>query len=206
MSMNEDATRRAVLAEAARHWWMLLIAGICWVLISLAVLQFDLTSVWSIAILTGIVLIFAGVDELFTAVVSPSWKWVHGLLAVLFLAGGVIAFAWPKSTFEVIARLFAWYLLFKGTFDVIVAVENRGYELWWLLLITGIAEIVLAFWAVGYQGRAAALLILWVGIGALFRGVTNIFMAFQLRGLRDRLPPGAGGTRDSGQLPLTPRV
>ncbi|MGZ4619607.1 MAG: HdeD family acid-resistance protein [Frankiaceae bacterium] len=206
MSMNEDAARRAVLADAARHWWMLLVAGICWVLISLAILQFDLTSVWSIAILTGIVLIFAGVDEVFTAAVSPNWKWVHGLLAVLFLAGGVIAFAWPQSTFEVIARLFAWYLLFKGTFDVIIAVENRTYELWWLLLITGIAEIVLAFWAVGYQGRAAALLILWVGIGALFRGVTNIFVAFQLRSLRDRLPPGAGGTGESGQLPLRPSV
>ena len=159
MSMNEDAARRAVIADAARHWWMLLVAGICWVVISLAILQFDLTSVWSIAILTGIVLIFAGVDEMFTAAVSPNWKWVHGLLAVLFLAGGVIAFAWPQSTFEVIARLFAWYLLFKGTFDVVIAVENRTYELWWLLLITGIAEIVLAFWAVGYQGRAAALLI-----------------------------------------------
>ncbi len=204
--MNEDAARRAVLADAARHWWMLLVAGICWVLISLAILQFDLTSVWSIAILTGIVLIFAGVDEIFTAAVSPSWKWVHVLLAVLFLGGGVIAFAWPQSTFEVIARLFAWYLLFKGTFDVIIAVENRAYELWWLLLITGIAEIVLAFWAVGYQGRAAALLILWVGIGALFRGVTNIFVAFQLRSLRDRLPPGAGGTGGPGQMPLRPSV
>jgi hypothetical protein len=206
MSMNEDAASRTVIAEAARRWWMLLVAGICWVLISLAILQFDLTSVWSIAILTGIVLIFAGVDEIFTAAVSPNWKWVHGLLAVLFLAGGVIAFAWPQSTFEVIARLFAWYLLFKGTFDVIIAVENRTYELWWLLLITGIAEIVLAFWAVGYQGRAAALLILWVGIGALFRGVTNIFVAFQLRSLRDRLPPGAGGTGESGQAPLRPPV
>ncbi len=202
MSMSADEARRAALGEAARHWWVLLVAGICWVLISLAILQFDLTSVWSIAILTGIVLIFAGVDEIFNAVVSPGWTWVHALLAFLFLAGGVIAFAWPQSTFEVIARLFAWYLLFKGTFDVIIAVENRTRDLWWLLLITGIAEIVLAFWAVGYQGRSAALLILWVGIGALFRGVTNIFVAFQLRSLRDRPPPGAGGTGESAQVPV----
>jgi len=202
MSMSADEARRAALGEAARHWWVLLVAGICWVLISLAILQFDLTSVWSIAILTGIVLIFAGVDEIFNAVVSPGWKWVHVLLAFLFLVGGVIAFAWPQSTFEVIARLFAWYLLFKGTFDVIIAVENRTRDLWWLLLITGIAEIVLAFWAVGYQGRSAALLILWVGIGALFRGVTNIFVAFQLRSLRDRPPPGAGGTGEFAQVPV----
>ena len=44
---------------------------------------------------------------------------------------------------------------------------------------------MLGFWASGYPGRSAALLILWVGIGALIRGVTQLVLAFQVRKLHE---------------------
>jgi uncharacterized membrane protein HdeD (DUF308 family) len=53
--------------------------------------------------------------------------------------------------------------------------------LWWMGLLVGFAEIALAFWTVGYVGRSAALLILWVGIGALLRGIVTIVAAFRVR-------------------------
>ena len=56
-------------------------------------------------------------------------------------------------------------------------------DLWWLGLVTGIIEIGLAFWAAGYFAGSAALLIVWVGISALMRGITEIVMAFMLRKL-----------------------
>jgi uncharacterized membrane protein HdeD (DUF308 family) len=33
----------------------------------------------------------------------------------------------------------------------------------------------------GYPGRSAALLILWIGIGAIIRGIAEIVSSFQLR-------------------------
>jgi uncharacterized membrane protein HdeD (DUF308 family) len=50
-----------------------------------------------------------------------------------------------------------------------------------LVLGAGVIQIVIGLWAIGYPGRSAALLVLWVGIGALMRGVTEIFFAFRLR-------------------------
>ncbi|HVM63822.1 MAG TPA: DUF308 domain-containing protein [Acidimicrobiales bacterium] len=178
-------------AEATRYWWVLLITGTLWVLVSLAVLQFDLTSVWSIAILTGVVLFMAGFTEFLVASLAPSWKWVHVLLGILFVIGGVVAFAWPGETFIVLARLIGWYLLFLGTFEVVESLYLRGTELWWLRLLGGAATIAVAFWAVDSPSRSATLLVLWVGLGALFRGISQIFLAFEFRHVHEAATSGA---------------
>jgi uncharacterized membrane protein HdeD (DUF308 family) len=185
---------REVVGEATEYWWVLLISGIVWILLSLAILQFNLTSVWSIAILTGIVLWLAAITEFSLAFMAPSWRWAHILLGILFGAGGIIAFAWPGETFIVLARLIGWYLLFLGTFEVVESLFTRRTELWWLRLIVGAATIGIAFWAVGSITRSVTLLILWVGIGAVFRGVTQIFMAFEFRQIHEKTKPRAAST------------
>jgi uncharacterized membrane protein HdeD (DUF308 family) len=82
-----------------------------------------------------------------------------------------------------LALLFGWFLLFSGTFEVIASLMNRDVDLWWLGLLAGIAMILLAFWAVGYPGRSAQLFVLWVGFAALFRGISRIVLAFQVKHL-----------------------
>ena len=169
------------IVGATRYWWLLLVTGGLWILASLAILQFNLTSVWSIAILTGIVLCLAAGAEFGAAAIAPSLRWAHALLGIFFLAGGIAAFAWPGSTFIVLARLIGWYLLFLGAFEVIESIATRRTEMWWLRLIVGAATIGIAFWAVHSLERSATLLVLWVGLGALFRGFSQVFQAFEFR-------------------------
>jgi uncharacterized membrane protein HdeD (DUF308 family) len=162
-------------------FWILLVVGILWILFSFLLLQFTYTSITAISVLVGIILILAGVAEIGLAFVARGWRWAHALLGVLFVAGGIFAFVYPGETFGTLSIIFAWYLLIKGTFDVIYAFMIHGAPLWWLELIVGVAEIAIAFWAVGYVGRSAALLLLWIGIGALMRGITTLIAAFHVR-------------------------
>ena len=169
-------------------FWILLSVGILWILLSFLLLQFTYTSITAISVLVGILLLLAGVAEFGMIFVARGWKWAHALLAALFVFGGIFAFVYPGETFGTLALIFAWYLLIKGTFDVVLAFMMHGEHFWWLELIVGIAEIAIAFWAVGYVGRSAALLILWIGIGALMRGITTLIAAFHVRkGLREVL-------------------
>ena len=64
---------------------------------------------------------------------------------------------------------------------------RKLFDLWWLQLIIGILEIVLAFWVSGSFRQSAILLVAYVGIVALSRGITEIFLAFKLRGLHQRI-------------------
>jgi uncharacterized membrane protein HdeD (DUF308 family) len=53
---------------------------------------------------------------------------------------------------------------------------------WWLGLVAGILEILLGFWASQqYLSVKGALLLVWVGLFALFRGISEIVIAFEVR-------------------------
>jgi uncharacterized membrane protein HdeD (DUF308 family) len=65
------------------------------------------------------------------------------------------------------------------------------FEVWWLQLIAGIAEIGLGFWAAGYWSRSVVLLVALIGASASFRGITMVLLAFKLYALRERRREGA---------------
>ena len=58
---------------------------------------------------------------------------------------------------------------------------------WWLGLVVGILELVLGFWSSQqmFPARRALLLIL-VGFFALFRGISEIVIAFELKSAQRR--------------------
>jgi len=178
-----DAEVREDLRGFSKAWWLFLVTGLFWVFVSLLVLQFDQTSVKTITFIVGFVLALAGGEELFHAIALPGWRWLHGLLSLLFLGAAIGTFSYPGWTFGALALLIGWFLLIRGTFEVVASLMNRDVELWWLGLIAGIAMMFIAFWAVGYPGRSAYLLVLWVGLGALFHGIGQIVMAFQVKKL-----------------------
>jgi uncharacterized membrane protein HdeD (DUF308 family) len=190
-SKKEGLMRSLMLEEndfvesASRVWWVFLVTGIAWLWVALIVLRLDLTSVTAIAVLFGIVAIGLGVTEFFAMAGSTTgWKIVRAILGVIFIAAGIVAFTEPAGTFVALASLFAWVVLFKGIFDVTVSLVGPKIGLWWLILILGIVEILLAFWAAGYFRGSALLLVAWIAAFALTRGFMEIFTAFRLRGLK----------------------
>jgi uncharacterized membrane protein HdeD (DUF308 family) len=178
------------VARVLPPWWLFLLTGIGWTLVALIVLRFDYTSVSAIAILFGIVAIAAGLFELgMTMLAQGWWKLLYGVLAVVFIATGIVSFIHPGDTFVALAAVISFFLVFAGTFDIITAISTRReIEVWWLQLVGGIIELALGFWAAGYYGRSAVLLVAWVAAFAVIRGVTNIVLAFRLRELQHAAP------------------
>ena len=178
---------RAAAATAASAWWIFLVTGIAWILFSIIVFRFDYTSVSAISILFGIVMIGAAISELFAVFPARGWwKVAHGALSLAFLVIGIVSFVHPGDTFRALAAVMSFYFIIKGTFDLIVAIAAHGAHLWWLRLILGLVEIGIGFWAAGDFGNQTILLIVWVGLTALFRGIGEIILAFGLRGLQDQ--------------------
>ena len=184
--MFSVATTQRTLARTLPPWWLFLVTGIGWMLVTLILLRFDYTSVSAISILFGIVAIAAGVLEAGVALMANAWwKLLHGLLAAIFIVVGIVAFIHPGDTFLALAAVFSFLLIFAGTFDIIESISVRHeIEVWWLQLIGGIIELALGFWAAGFYGRSAVLLVAWVAAFAVIRGVMNILLAFRVRELQ----------------------
>jgi uncharacterized membrane protein HdeD (DUF308 family) len=131
----------------------------------------------------GVLFLVGMLDEIFIASVRPSWRWLHIVMGVLFAVGAGWAFAQPYNAFWALASVLGLLLVLRGTLDIITAVATRDINsAWWLGLVAGILEIFLGFWAsqqfLAVQG---ALLLVWVGLFALFRGISEIVIAFELR-------------------------
>jgi uncharacterized membrane protein HdeD (DUF308 family) len=181
--MSSIAAAQRTLGRVLPPWWLLLVTGIGWMLVALILLRFDYSSVNAISILFGIVAIAAGVIEIGVLILARGWwKLLHGFLVVVFIAAGIVAFVHPGNTFRALAAVFSFFLVLAGTMDIIVSISaRREIGVWWLQLIGGIIEIVLGFWAAGYYGRSAVLLVAWVAAFALIRGVRDIVLAFRVR-------------------------
>jgi len=168
--------------DFGKWWWVLLITGTAWLILSIVMFRFDLTSVKSVGILAGIVFICAGIFEfvMVAAVRGGWWKALNAILGVIFVAGGINAFARPVDAFVAIAQITAFMFLLAGIWDLVIAFSDRR-GLWWLRMITGFIYIGLAFWTGGEFGNKATLLLVWVALFALFRGISSFITAFQLR-------------------------
>jgi uncharacterized membrane protein HdeD (DUF308 family) len=175
-----------VLEAESRTWWVYLITGALWIIFGFVVLsaRSEITTVWAVAIYAGILFFLVAVGELVTALVVDSWRWLHLLFGGAAVIAGIFAFGWPEQTFITLAVILAWYLLFDGTFQIIAAFMSRHeHEFWWMFLIMGTLEVLIAFWAIGYPGRSVVLLVIWVGATALAKGFTQIVRGFALHGL-----------------------
>jgi uncharacterized membrane protein HdeD (DUF308 family) len=198
--LSPFAMGRRAVARSLPPWWSFLITGIAWMVVSLIVLRFDYTSVSSIALLFGFVALAAGILEIGMAFLAPGWwKLLNAVLAVAFIAAAVVAFIHPGNTFAALAAVFSFFLVFAGAFDIIYAISaRRESDAWWLQLVGGIIELALGFWAAGYYGRSAILLVAWVAAFALIRGVRDIVLAFRVREIQH------GANDGSAERPRAP--
>jgi len=180
---------RELVEDAADRWWLFLLTGITWLIVALIIFQWNYTTVYAVSFLFGFIAIFAGVNEFLSLGVSSSgWKIVHVILGVLFVLAGIWALVHPHNAFATLAGLMGFFLLFKGIFDIMVSfLAREAFELWWLQLVVGIIEILLAFWIAGSFKNKVILLVAYVGIIALSRGITELILAFKLKGLRRRV-------------------
>ncbi len=179
---------RASLWRMAGPWWLLLLTGIAWLIISVIVLRFTTTSAATIGVLLGVVFLAAMANEFFIAYVRLRWRWAHVLMGIIFLAAAIWAFVNPIGTFWALASAIGLLLILQGGFVLITSIESRIINsVWWLGVVAGILEIFVGFWASQQLVTVrAALLIIWVGLLALFNGINQIVLAFELKSAQHR--------------------
>jgi uncharacterized membrane protein HdeD (DUF308 family) len=180
---------REVTREATGYWWVWLVSGIAWLVISLVVLQFDAASVTTVGVLIGFMFAFAGVQSFALMSVGGATRWVSAIFGVLFLVAAVICFVSPEGTFAALADSLGFMFLVVGLWWMVRAfLERQLNSLWWLGLIGGVLMTCLAFWTSGqFFIEKAYVLLVFAGIWALMEGIADIVRAFALRSLHKEL-------------------
>jgi uncharacterized membrane protein HdeD (DUF308 family) len=173
-----------MLNQMAGPWWLFLVTGIAWLVISLIVLRFRVSSVVAVGVLLGVVFLGGWFSEVLIASVRVRWRWAHVAMGILFLFAAFWSFASPFGAFWALAAVFGLLLIFRGSLDLVTSISSREVNpSWWLGMVAGVLEILLGFWVSQQEFPARALLLLiWVGFFAVFRGFSDILLAFEVRG------------------------
>jgi uncharacterized membrane protein HdeD (DUF308 family) len=182
--------RRLLHRGAARWWWAPLVGAVIWFVIAWLVLRANYTSLATVGVLVGVAFLLAAANEVaLAALMRGGWAVLHVVLAVFFALGALWAFIRPVNTFFALASVLGLLLFLQGIVTItrgLVLRDETPY--WWLDLVGGGLLTLLAIWVStsdrvwNLAGRAVFILA-WVGFMAIFRGVSDVALAFSLRRL-----------------------
>jgi uncharacterized membrane protein HdeD (DUF308 family) len=108
--------------------------------------------------------------------------WLLLLRGIAAIAFGILAFIWPGVTLLTLVILYGAFALIDGILALAAAFAGRGETVprWWLVL-TGLLGIAVGLLTFFWPGITALVLILFIGVWAVVRGIMEIVAAIQLR-------------------------
>jgi uncharacterized membrane protein HdeD (DUF308 family) len=162
-------------------WGFLMIAAVAWLTIAWSVLRLEPTDIVSVA---GPVVLFGALTEALRACAGTQTWWLNAGMAVLFAVTGVVLLAEQDSSYTTPAALIGWYLMVRGAADVAVSMMTRDSDrIWGLLMVVGVLETGLGFFAASPLSRTADLVVVILGGLGLLRGVADLVTALRVREL-----------------------
>ncbi|WP_329619879.1 HdeD family acid-resistance protein [Streptomyces sp. NBC_01255] len=111
------------------------------------------------------------------ALAGAAWQalLVAGLVSVVL---GILVLVWPDASLRVAGVLFGLYLLFSGVMQLVAAFGTHATTaLRVMAFISGALSILLGLFCFRGAMQSTLLLALWIGIGWLFRGITQTVAA-----------------------------
>jgi hypothetical protein len=188
MGVSMTADEKMYARDAGKLWWVVLLAGILWLFLSVIILRINVESIVTVGILIGALFAFGAVNEFIVGMqVSGGWKAIHWIVAFLFALGALWGFFQPVQTFFALASILGLLLALQGIFEIIRAfMTKEENDHWWLSLLAGFAFLLLAFWVAGADrvwqiNERAYVILFFAGFMCLFRGIAEIVIAFALR-------------------------
>ena len=183
-SLDDSSLRTLLHSSHSTGGWSC--GGGVLVVLAIVVLKFNHASVVTVGVLTGIMFLLVAAEEFLLAVLDKgAGRWAWALFGALLAASGIVALIHPEATFAGFADILGFVFLMIGILWTVQAFAERVFnDLWWLSLISGILMVGLAFWVSGqfFLTRAATLLV-FAGIWAMVKGITDIVREFELRQL-----------------------
>jgi uncharacterized membrane protein HdeD (DUF308 family) len=117
---------------------------------------------------------------------------LQGLSGVIV---GIIVFAYPIVTLQVLLLLIIAWTLITGLFKITGAFQQpAGAEGKWLLGLSGLLSVAIAIMLFGLPEIVAMVVIVWlIGFYAIIAGITLLALGFMLRGKQAETSSSSSG-------------
>lgn len=179
-----EDVQEAVFGEMKKNWGWLLALGILFVILGIIGLGMTVVLTMASVLLFGILILIGGGVQLVNAFKCKGWKGVlwHLVMAVLYLAAGVVVIVDPVVASLVFTLMLAGVFILVGIVRIVMAVQMKGFKNWILPLVGGIISIGLGIVIVaGWPISGLWVIGLFVAIELIVNGWSYIFIALAAR-------------------------
>jgi uncharacterized membrane protein HdeD (DUF308 family) len=174
-------------APLRAKWGWIVALGVVYLLAGLIALGSVVTATVASVLVVGVMMIIAGVAEVFSAFQIKSWGkfllWV--LLGVLYIIAGFVTFENPLLAAAVLTLVLGAALVASGIMRIFLAFSMKRETPWVLVMLSGVITLllgllILAHWPVS----SLYILGLFLGIDLIMAGVGWIGLGFGLHRAR----------------------
>ncbi len=172
--------------DAVNNWWMPLVMGLLFILISLLILLYPIASYASLSILFSIGIFVAGVIEiLFYAgnrQALSGWYLAGGIIDLLL---GFILILFPAILMAVLPYIMAFWLLFRGVSAIGFAMDLKTFKHrnWGWHLSFGLLGVLMGLLMVFEPLVGIFWIVYALSLAFFIIGLFRVILAFDLRSI-----------------------
>jgi len=176
------------IKNSISQWYLLLIAGLIYIVIGIWVFVTPLSSYLALAMLFSISFLIIGIVEIVFAVSnrkeldSWGWKLAFGIVDVLF---GLILISHPAISIETLPLFIGFLILFRSIMAISFSIELKSYGIkdWGTLLFIGILGTIFSYILIWNPVFAGLSLVYWTSFALIIAGIYSIYFSLRLKSL-----------------------
>jgi len=175
-----------------KNWWLLLLSGILFVLLSLYIFRQPLASYVALSVLFAATFLVAGIFDVVYAVSSRShddgWGWAlfGGILHVVF---GIFLISFPVLTATVLPIFVGSVILIRSLLAAFHAfsIKRAGIPGWGWVLFSAVIGIFLAVMMLANPVFGGFTIIVYTAVSFFMLGIVQIVLSLRLKAISKQL-------------------
>lgn len=176
------------IKEVIKHWYIPLLVGIFFVIVSIVAFTSPESSLITLSILFALSFLLGGISEVVFSITNKSqienWGWslAFGLITAIV---GFLLLIQPIVSLAIMAFYIGFVILFRsvGAISFAIDIKRYGSKNWGGLLVLGVLGILFSFILIWNPVFAGLSIVILIALSFLLTGMFSIFLALQLRKL-----------------------
>ncbi len=181
-ALTPEAQR--LFGDLKANWGWMLAVGIIFVILGTIGLGMTFALTIASVVFFGVLMLIGGGVQLIDAFKCKGWKGViwHVLIALLYVAAGVLIINRPLMASTVITAMLAGAIMAVGVLRIAMAFQMRGRQGWGWLLFAGIVSLLLGVFIMAKWPVSGLWVIgLFVAIEMIMHGWSYVFLALAVK-------------------------
>ena len=165
-------------------WAGFFVLGILLVILGFAVMIFPVAGTFSVELLFGLVLLFAGLTQIVLAFQAKGWGGfiITLLIGVVYTIVGLVFLFNPFGGAIALTLILGAFLLVEGILKIVLSFKLKALSNWVWIFFEGVITVIIGLFIVlNWPSDSIWVIGLLFGISILFSGLTSMVTAFMMK-------------------------